>query len=64
MHHDGIHYFPLGGAVLNGSARCWRWNHEYTDERYVDAMPHADGGEDAVGRAGRALASRPRMACR
>ena len=39
MHHDGIHYFPLGSGA-DGSARgLLAMNHEYVD----DGLLHADG---------------------
>jgi uncharacterized protein len=36
MHHDGIHFYPLGGSSTRGLL-CM--NHEYTD----DGLLHADG---------------------
>ena len=40
MHHDGIHYFPLGNPNTDGSARgLLAMNHEYVD----DGLLHPDG---------------------
>ena len=36
MHHDGIHYFPIGGSSTHGLLVM---NHEYTD----DGLLHPDG---------------------
>ena len=36
MHHDGIHYFPIGGSSTHGLLVM---NHEYTD----DGLLHSDG---------------------
>jgi len=36
MHHDGIHFYPLGGSSTRGLLAM---NHEYTD----DGLLHADG---------------------
>ena len=36
MHHDGMHFFPLGGSSDHGLLCI---NHEYTD----DGLLHADG---------------------
>jgi len=39
MHHDGIHYYPLGSGGAASSRGLLAMNHEYTD----DGLLHADG---------------------
>jgi secreted PhoX family phosphatase len=35
MHHDGMHYFPLGSGALGSGHGLLVVNHEYTDEGYL-----------------------------
>jgi secreted PhoX family phosphatase len=35
MHHDGMHYFPLGKGPHGSRRGLLVLNHEYTDERYL-----------------------------
>jgi uncharacterized protein len=39
MHHDGIHYFPLGQGAQGSKRGLLVMNHEYTD----DGLLHSDG---------------------
>lgn len=55
MHHDGMHYFPLGNARKGSRRGLLVVNHEYTDEAYLhggrpDSTPPAaeDYDEDMV----------------
>ncbi len=56
MHHDGIHFYPLGGSSTRGLL-CM--NHEYADDGLLHAggMNPLDGGESEEGAGGAGLSA-------